>query len=239
MSNAVSLKRTSFLLALLLLLGVASCATYKPGRIEVHPVDEYPQLSTVEGLSVAVDPYPSMEKAKQGFYVDVTRKGFLPVNLIFRNHTEERVRVRRETIELTDENGVVYKPVSAKVMYARFKKNLVTRFLAGSVISVAVGVVAAVSALLANRKMKADWRQKEIPDQLIIQPGRQMNGFVYFKVPEGTTTTVSKLHLESERLESGEKVRFELTPGENPPGITLSPIKRRKPVEPSHTGPNR
>lgn len=171
--------------------------------------------------------------------MDVTRKGFFPVNLIFENGTNERVRVRKETIGLIDDNGVIHRPVNHRVMYDKFKNNPVARFLAGSVISIAVGVVSSVSAILANRKMKADWRQKEIPDHLILQPGQQINGFVYFMVPEGTTVTVSKLCIESERVDSRKSVQFELTPGPTQPGITLSPIKQEKPIESVLSEPNR
>ena len=234
--EAMCLRGKLFLLILLLMLGAASCATYKQPRINIRPVDEYPNISTTQGISVAADPYGTTEKAKEGFRADVTRKGFFPVNLIFKNDTNECVRIRRETIELIDENGVVHRPVNSKVMFENLKFSAVARFIAGSVISVVVGAVSSVSAILANRKMKADWGQKEIPDELIIPPGRNMSGFVYFRLPEGETTTVSKLCVESVRVDSGEKIRFELLPRENESSITISPIKRSQPVEHSLTG---
>jgi len=221
----MSLRRASFFIALFLLLGFTNCATYKQRRIDIHPADEYPHLSAAhEGIVVAADPYHSTEKAKQGFYVDVTRKGFLPVNMIVMNDTNEEVRVSKESIELIDENGLSYEPVDAKVMFDNHKENPLARFVAGSVISVSIGTVSAVSAIIANRKMRADWREKEMPDELIIESGKQMNGFVYFRVPRDTTTTVSKLCLESERLDSLETVEFELAPTENLADVTISPV---------------
>jgi hypothetical protein len=235
--EAMCLRGTHFLLILLLMLGAASCATYKQPRINIRPVDEYPNISTKQGISVAADSYGTMKKAKEGFRTDVTRKGFFPVNLIFNNDTDQCVRIHRETIELIDENGMVHRPVNSTVMFDNLKFSVVARFIAGSVISVAVGAASSLSAILANRKMKADWGQKEIPDELIIPPGRNMNGFVYFRLPEGESTTVSKLCLESVTVDSGKRIRFELLPRENESPITVSPIKRTQRVERSRTGP--
>ncbi|NIO03130.1 MAG: hypothetical protein GTN74_00555 [Proteobacteria bacterium] len=231
-------RQKSFLLVVLLLLWATGCATYKSRRIDIRPVNEYPNLSIAEGISVAADPYGSGTKAEQGFDRDVTREGFVPVNLIVRNDTDEQVRINREKIALIDENEVVYRPVSSNDMSDKFKKNVIAHFLAGSVISVAVGVVSSVSAILANRKMKADWQRKEIPDQLVLQPGKQIHGFVYFKLPQGQTTTVSKLYLESERLNSGKTVRVELTPRDNESIVTISPPDPREPKDHSITAAN-
>ncbi len=231
--ETMSLKQTFILVALSLVLGATGCATYKPRMIDIRPVGEYPNMSTAEGISVAADPYGTTEKAKEGFQTDVTRKGFFPVNLIFKNDTNERVHIHREAIELIDENGIVHRPVSSKVMFKKFKVNVLARFVAGSVISVAVGAVSSASAILTNRKMKSDWHKKEIPDQLVIPPGRRMNGFVYFELPEGETTTVSKLCVPSEAINSGKKIRFELATHENKRPIRISPIKQKSPVEPS------
>jgi len=232
------LRQMRFLIVLFLMLAVVSCATYKRGIIEIRSVNEYAHLSTAEGVTVAADPYDSTEKAKKGFYLDVIRQGFFPINLILKNNTNERVRVLKESIELVDEDGVVHRPVSGKTMFDRFKRNPVARFLAASVISVSVGVVSYVSTVIANRKMKADWQQKEIPNQLVLDPGKQLNGFVYFKVPEDKITRVSKLCLESERLNSRKKVRFELAPDENRSAIILSPNRQEKANDPVSTEPN-
>ncbi len=229
-------KRTFLLLSLLVLLGPVSCATYRPRRIDIRPVGEYPNMSTAEGISVAADPYGTEEKAKEGFQKDVTRKGFLPVNLIFENDTSERVRIHRETIEFVDENGVIHRPVNSKAMFENLKFSAVAHFVAGSVISVVVGAVSSVSAVLANQKMKADWSQKEIPEDLIIPPGRKMNGFVYFKFPEGETTRLSKLCLESETINSRKRIRIELVPRDDASLIMISPIKQARPIDPSLTG---
>jgi len=232
-------KGTSLLLALSLLLGLTNCATYRPQRIDIHPINEYPHLRTSEGISVAADPYSSMEKAKRGFQMDVTQKGFVPVNLIIDNDTDEPLRIDKENIELIDENGIAYRPVSSKLMFEEFEIDAIGRFAVFSVVSVAAGVVSYISAKRANRKMKADWQRKEIPDRLIIPPGTRMSGFVYFQLPEGEITEVSKLHLESERVITRKRMEFEFTPQEDQPVIAISSVKPDNPTDSHLNRPNR
>jgi hypothetical protein len=225
-------------LALVLVLGIAGCATLKQSEINTYDGKGRLNRKTAEGISVAADPYHARQKAKSGFAVDVTSKGFLPVELTFENETDEPVRVLKQTIQLSDGDGSVFRPVGSGTMWNRFKKNPVARLVAFSSVSIALGVASYVHAVLSNRKLKVDWRRKEIPDQLIIPPGRTVNGFVYFKLPDDRATTVSKLCLESERLTSGRKVPFELVPEKNESPITISPIERNRHTKPVVIQPN-
>jgi len=149
------------------------------------------------------------------------------------------VGIPKESISLIDEHGMNYRPVSGGSMAASFKRNPIVRFLAGSVVSVVIGAASCVSTILANRHMEADWRKKEIPDNLILQPGTQMNGFVYFKVPQDRVTTLSKLCLLSEKLSSGETFQLQLIPGENGSAISFSPVQKKKTVKQASTEANR
>ncbi len=231
-------KGTSLLLALSLLLGLTNCATYRPQRIDIRPINEYPNLRKSEGISVAADPYSSMDKAKQAFQWDVTQKGFVPVNLIIDNDTDEPLCIEKENIELFDENGIAYGPVSSKLMFEEFEIDAIGRFAVFSVVSVAAGVVSYLSAKRANRKMEADWQRKEIPDRLIVPPGTRMSGFVYFQLPEGEITKVSKLSLESEGVITRKKMEFEFTPQEDHTLIAISSAKREDSTDSPVDRPN-
>ncbi len=109
--------QTSFLIPMVLLVGVTGCASYQAGKIDVRAVDEYPLRTAVEGISLAADPYDSTDKAKEGFYVDLTSEGFYPVNLIFKNDTNDRVIVLRETVELIDASGNIHRPVRSTLVF--------------------------------------------------------------------------------------------------------------------------
>lgn len=194
----------SFLLSVIF-LGATGCATYKAGRIDVRSVEEYACRTNAEGISLAADSYDSTEKAKEGFYVDVTSEGFYPVNMILKNDTSDRVILLRETIELTDAGGNIHRPVRSTIMLQNFEKNKMAYALLG------FGIFSYMSAEEANRKMETDWREKEIQDQLIILQGRKNSGFVYFQLPKGMTTKGSKIKLAAEKLETKKTIQLELT----------------------------
>ncbi len=197
-------KQTLILTFMVLLLGVIGCATYKHGNIDVRTVDAYSIHTTVDGISLAVDPYDSSEKAKEGFCVDVTSKGFYPVQLIFQNNSGDRVIVLRETVELIDPKNNSHKPVRSTIMADACEHNKMAYALLG------FGIFSYMSAEEANRKMASDWREKELPDQLILPAERKMSRFLYFQLPMGQTTKGYKLKLEMEMLETKEKIPLEL-----------------------------
>jgi hypothetical protein len=181
-------------------LAIQGCASYQYGVIDVRPAEQYPSRTAAKGIALAVDPYDSKEKAEAAFYVDVTSEGFYPVNLIFRNDTKDRVVVLRDTVELIDATGNTNRPVRYNIMFGAFEKSKMAYALLG------FGIFSYMSAEDANRKMETDWRQKELPEQLIIQAGRKADGFVYFRLPPGRTPKGGKLVLEAESLETKEKI---------------------------------
>ena len=185
-------------------LSITGCASYQYGIVDIRPAEQYPSRITANGISLAADLYDSKEKAESAFYVDVTSEGFYPVNLIFRNDTKDRVIVLRDTVELIDAAGNANRPVRYSVMYSAFEKSKMAYALLG------FGIFSYMSAEDANRKMESDWRQKEIPDQLIIQPGRKADGFVYFRLPQGKTPKGGKIVLEAESLETKQKIPMEV-----------------------------
>jgi hypothetical protein len=180
----------------------SGCATHTVKWVDAKPVDSYSIHTKMEGISLAADPYDNPDKAKEGFYVDVCSKGFYPVHLILRNGTDNRLIILRDSIELIDAEGKTYKPVRSNVMSNVCQHNIATHVILG------FGGYSAADQ--ANRIMESDWRDKEISETVIILPGGKTNGFVYFQLPIGKTTKGSKLSLESEKMESKQKIKLEL-----------------------------
>lgn len=197
--------KLSYVLFVFLLFGLSSCASYKSGAIDAKGIDEFSMRTTKEGIAFAADPYDSTDKAKEGFYVDVTSKSYYPVNLIFDNSTNGQILVLKETVELFDGSGNTYRPVRSLAMYEEFEKSKMAYALLG------FGIFSYMSAEDANKKMEADWREKEMPNEFIVLAGRKKSGFVYFQLPKGKSTKGCKLKLEAEKLDSKEKVQMELT----------------------------
>lgn len=133
--------------------------------------------------------------------LDLTRS----LNPIFRNDTKDRVIVTRDTVELIDATGNTNRPVRYNFMFGAFGESKTAYALPG------FGIFSCRSAEDANRNMETDWRQKELPEQLIIQAGRRADGFVYFRLPQGRSPKGGKLVLEAESLESKEKIPVAVT----------------------------
>jgi len=180
-------KKVSVFVIMVLLFGTTGCSSYKHNRIDVHPVETYPSHTISKGILVAADPCDSPEKAKEGFYHDVTAKNFYPVNLIFRNETFDRIIIFRDTVELIDAENNVHRPVSSTLMSDSFKYKT-----------------------FGYSEMKIDWWEKEFPEQAIIPVRGQMNGFVYFQLDKDQTTKGCTLKLQVERLDTRKKILLEL-----------------------------
>ena len=157
--------RRNIILALVLGVGMLGCAIYKDSRIDVRAVEMYPIHTISKGILVAADPYDSSEKAKEGFFHDVTAKNFYPVNLIFRNETFDRIIIFRDTVELIDAENNIHRTVPSTLMSDALKYKT-----------------------FGYSEMTIDWWEKELPEQTIIQSEGQENGFVYFQLPKGQTT---------------------------------------------------
>ena len=182
----------------------AGCATYKHTQVRVDEVETYPSHISEKGILIAVDPCDSSEEAKEEFYVDVTSQNFYPVLLIMRNDTSNRLIILKDSFVLEDADGRFYRPVNSQVMADTCEHNKMAYAFLG-------GIFSYMSAEDANRKMASDWRDKELPDSLIINPERRTSGFVYFELPAGKTTKGCTLKLEVENLDTKVKTQFEFT----------------------------
>ena len=73
------------------------------------------------------------------------------------------------------------------------------------------GIFSYMSADEANKKMESDWRDKELPEQLIIPQGRKANAFVYFKLKDGQSLKGDKLIVEVEKLSTSERFPLQIS----------------------------
>jgi len=198
-------KNLGILIFLVILsMGLLGCATYQPQTIAVSPIEGYASCARKEGVYFAADPFDTSEKVKAGFYADVTSRGYYPVQLIFKNDTPDKIMVLRETVEL-ESGGSVHRPVRSSNMFNDFEHNKMAYALLG------FGIFSYMSAEEANRKMEADWREKEMPEQFIVLPGRTSHGFVYFKLPPGTSLRGGKIKVEADKMGEKKLVKLDVT----------------------------
>lgn len=197
-------KKFSFLILLTFFFIIEGCASYKHGTVNVGSLNEYSNSTSSGGIIAAAEPYDSTEKAKEAFYEDVTSEGFYPINLIVQNNSGDRIMILRESVELIDASENSYTLVRSIIMAEAMEHNKMAYALLG------FGIFSYSSAEEANRKMASDWKEKELPEQLIIPDGRKKNGFLYFKLPKGQTTKGFKLKFEVEKLSTKEKFPLEI-----------------------------
>jgi hypothetical protein len=186
-----------------LILASAGCASYQAAAIPAGQVSAYARTSMIAGVTFAADPYDTSEQAKSAFYIDVTSKGYFPVHLVFKNDTGENILILRDTAELQTA-GNVYHTARSSNMFNDFEHNKMAYALLG------FGIFSYMSAEDANRKMERDWREKEMPEQLIVQPGRTGHGFVYFKLPAGATPRGGEMVIDATSMASGKTIKLSL-----------------------------
>lgn len=188
-----------FAVFLIALLG-SGCATYKAGITQARSPGEYPNtVLTASGVEAAAELYSGEAEVKRGFYVDVNNEGYFPVQLIVRNNSDGRILLPKETIRVVDSSGREFRPVPGAAMADEFEKNKMAYALLG------FGIFSYMSAEDANEKMRADWTGKELGSDTIINGGRSMNGFVYFKMPNGMKPDGMRLEFEAETLDGGNR----------------------------------
>jgi len=173
---------------------MVGCATYKAQMVNADRVEAYQNMQEVGGIAVAVEPYDTAEKAKSAFYVDVTSKNIKPVQVIIDNKSDDSILVTRSEIHLLGGSGSELKPVNSNYVYGRFEKNELAYAFWG------FGIFSYMSAQEANDKMKADWYEKELPEERTIQPKRRTTGFVFFESSQhlkGMTLSLNLLNLRT------------------------------------------
>lgn len=198
------MSRMSKLLVSLVVFLVSACASYDVKQVDVASIDQYASHSIESGVGIAAEIFDTAEKAKSAFDEEVTTKGYFPVNLILQNGSDERILVIKETIEIVFPNGKIYRPVRAAIMAQDFENNKMAYALLG------FGILSYASAEDANQERASDWFDKEIPDNLIVNPGRLNSGFVYFRLPNGKKPGGSVLRLSIELMDSNQNQKFEI-----------------------------
>lgn len=182
------------ILAFVLLLGLAGCATYKSQMVNVEPIDMYKNKVTVSDIMVAAEPFDTADKAKSAFYIDLAKKDIKPIQLVIENGSADNILVQRSRITLVDSAGNETKRVNAAYVFDRFEKNELAYAFWG------FGIFSYMSAEKANEKMKADWYEKELVEEKTLTTKRNVSGFVFFETKnhlKGMTLSLDVLNLRT------------------------------------------
>jgi len=170
----------------------------------VREVSEYTNVSTIAGVTIAADLLSNPDKIKEGFYVNLAEKDYYPVQIVAQNNTGARLLLTKDSIEVSDTAGNVYRPINVTVMSDDFEHNKMAYALLG------FGIFSYMSADDANKKMASDWASKEMASEVILNPTRRNAGFVYLKMPKGVKPDGMTLGLTVENLETKTAQAFKL-----------------------------
>ncbi|MBU1001423.1 MAG: hypothetical protein KKE73_02755 [Proteobacteria bacterium] len=192
------MKRLTLPLVLLLAL-TSGCASHKIKDVPVNQLEGYGCYTKIDDVEIAADLYAETQKTKEVFSADLNKAQFFPVHVIVKNDTDGRVLILRSGIALSDTVGSEYKHVSSAAMCEEFAHNKMAYALLG------FGIFSYMSAEDANTKMKADWSDKEFSEEMIVNAGRVNSGFVYLKLPEGSTPEGKTLSIEVEDMETNAR----------------------------------
>ncbi len=198
--------QTRFLAALTLIsaLCFAGCASYKGGAVQLRDASQFANAQKSAGVEAGAEAFTNEAKVKEVFYANVTEQGFFPVEVALYNGSDARVFLQKDRLELVSSSGAVVRPVSVTAMINEFEKNKMAYALLG------FGIFSYMSAEEANKKMAADWSDKELPRETVVNASRRASGFVYFRLPKGEKPTGMRLVVPVENLESKATQALEL-----------------------------
>lgn len=186
----------------LLFSTIAGCASYEVQHVDVKPVESYINKQTISDVTIAVDPFDDPAKSKSAFYVDLTEKNIKPLHIVIDNNAPDSIMIIRQDIVLTDSTGNEIQPVNSNYVFNQFDKNELLYGIFG------FGIFSYMSAEEANEKMKADWYEKELPEERVVASKRKASGFVFFElIPHLKGKTVM---IDAINLKTNEPIKFEI-----------------------------
>jgi hypothetical protein len=136
-------------------------AQYKAKTVPVLSLESYPARIEMEGITLAVDPYPTDAKSSTAFDVrDLITRGYYPAHLIVKNGTKSFVTVKtRNAVLVTASGQELYTIPASTIVEDLFKGKEATSLKAGSPL--------------------LDFTEKQLTNRQ-ISPGASTDGFVFF-----------------------------------------------------------
>ena len=200
------MKNIFLLISMFLFLIFSSCATYKTQIVETKPIQEYKNKQTIGNITIVVEPFDTSQKIKSAFYIDTSQKNIYPIQIIVENNGKDEIVWEKDKIKLIYKEGDVYKPVNSQYVVNKFKHDEIAYALLG------FGIWSYMSAQQANEKMRADWQEKELPEEKIILPDKKISGFVFFETKKHLSGC--KIEIEIKNLKTSEKFLFSIPIGQ-------------------------
>jgi hypothetical protein len=178
-------------------------ADYIVKDVKLRPMESYVAQATVEGVTIAADPYDTDEKSYTAFDVKhLNSRGYFPLHIIIRNVSSDFLIVRtRNIILITSSGEQLYSTPIAAILDDIFNPASVDK-------------LSQSKSGKRSKKSKigtplSDFSAKDLTNKL-IDPGKVSNGFLFFTNPdskknifEGATLYIPKIEEEGTRKSIG------------------------------------
>jgi hypothetical protein len=189
------MKKWFFIFLLASGAALLAASDYKMRTVKVLPFESYPARITVDGITVAADPYDTDEKSYKAFYVKtMNSQGYYPVHVIIQNTSQYFLLVRTRNVVLITESAQQVFTIPAAVVAGDLFKGTSLDKLSD-----------AARVAPASRKLGtplADFTEKDLTNKL-LEPGKVSDGFIFFFNPDpkknlfaGSTLFIPKLEEE-------------------------------------------
>jgi hypothetical protein len=189
--------KTSISILWFVLLGASfSAAEYRIKTVDVLPIETYPARITLEGVTIAADPYDTNEKSFSAFDVKkMNTQGYFPLRVIIKNDTKSFLKIRTLNVTLITASG--------QQLYST-PSTVVVNDVIGSGLTSRIPIVGSSDPTTSTKAGSplSDFAGKELTNRF-LDPGTVSNGFLFFFTPDskknlfaGSTLYIPKLEEE-------------------------------------------
>ena len=100
------MKNACYFLCFLLFADVLPAADYRIKIVEVRPIESYPARTSVDGITIAANPYSTDAESATAFDVKrLNSRGYFPVHVIVENNTSSYMTINTRNALLFTSNG--------------------------------------------------------------------------------------------------------------------------------------
>jgi hypothetical protein len=155
----------------------ALAGDYQIKAVPLLPIESYPSRITLQGVTIAVDPYATDEKSFTAFDIkDLNTHGYFPVHVIIQNSSPNYVSIRTRNVVLVTSSGQELYTTSATIVVQDVVK-------AGFVSKLPKMKSHDQSTSTKTGSPLLDFTGKELTNRQ-IEPGTVSAGFIFFYNPE-------------------------------------------------------
>jgi len=162
------------LLSISIVLFAVGCGSHVIRSVTLSSASTYPNMTSLDVLYVAADPYLDPEKSILAFDLNLPEKDVLALLLVIDNQGQDSYHLSKSDIRLTDAHGADLTALTPAELAARFTSTF--------------------SSSSVNQLIRADFDLKSGGEDLFILPTSRASTFLFYSLPR------SEMRLEGLKL---------------------------------------